>query len=149
MFYGTFAQDVGQMSPVFYMFADRERLFGIIEAMRRLYPDQYFELVHRLARETSGCLVIAKSREALRHIQELLKTGSVEKRYLTLVRGRWSHGEHLVDEPLPRKVGSHSHRGSAVSKPRKEIHLHSQACRRRAALASGQVRRGPSGPLDR
>ena len=58
------------------------------------------ELVHRLDRETSGCLLIAKKRSELRRLHELLRAGRVEKRYLALVLGRWQTGERRVDAPL-------------------------------------------------
>nr|MCU0806602.1 pseudouridine synthase [Candidatus Contendobacter sp.] len=62
--------------------------YGVIELLRALRPDELFlELAHRLDRETSGCLALAKTPAALRAIQEALRTGRVEKRYLALVRG--------------------------------------------------------------
>ncbi len=63
--------------------------YGIIEAVRAWRDDLPFvELVHRLDRDTSGCLVIAKRRSALRALQQALREGTVVKRYLALVRGR-------------------------------------------------------------
>jgi 23S rRNA pseudouridine955/2504/2580 synthase len=84
--------------------------FGIIEAMRKIYPDQFLELVHRLDRDTSGCLVLAKNRETLNTLhQALRKEGNdghapaVEKTYLALLVGHWQHGDRTIDLPL-RKV---------------------------------------------
>jgi 23S rRNA pseudouridine955/2504/2580 synthase len=57
-------------------------------------------LVHRLDRETSGCLVIAKKRSALRALHEKFREGVVEKNYLALVLGDWQLGEQLIDKPL-------------------------------------------------
>lgn len=75
--------------------------YGIIEALRVLRPDApYLELVHRLDRDTSGCLLIAKRRSVLRELHQLLREGGVEKRYLALVKGRWQGGERRVDAPL-------------------------------------------------
>lgn len=75
--------------------------FGVIEALRAARPEaRFLELVHRLDRETSGCLLIAKRRSELRMLHELLRGGGVDKRYLALVRGRWTAGEQLVDVPL-------------------------------------------------
>lgn len=75
--------------------------FGLIEALRQLNPDEPFlELAHRLDRDTSGCLVLARNPQALRAIQAALRAGSVDKRYLVLVRGRWQGGEVAVDVPL-------------------------------------------------
>ncbi|HET7569482.1 MAG TPA: RluA family pseudouridine synthase [Gammaproteobacteria bacterium] len=62
---------------------------GAIEALRALRPQApYLELVHRLDRETSGCLLIAKRRSRLRAMHELLRSGEVEKKYLALLSGR-------------------------------------------------------------
>jgi 23S rRNA pseudouridine955/2504/2580 synthase len=75
--------------------------FGVIEAMRALRPDEkQLELVHRLDRETSGCLMIARRRSALRTLHELLRTNGVDKRYLALVAGRWQRDRETVDAPL-------------------------------------------------
>ena len=74
---------------------------GVIEALRAGRPDlQYLELAHRLDRETSGCLVLAKRRSALRELHELFREGAVEKVYLTLLAGDWQMGEQVVDLPL-------------------------------------------------
>ncbi|VAW75794.1 Ribosomal large subunit pseudouridine synthase C [hydrothermal vent metagenome] len=75
--------------------------YGVIEALRALRPDApYLELVHRLDRDTSGCLLIAKRRSELRTLHELLRRGAVEKRYLLLVQGDWSQGPWKIDAPL-------------------------------------------------
>lgn len=64
--------------------------FGVIEQMRSHRPESRFlELVHRLDRETSGLLLVAKKRSALTGLHDMMRAGSVEKRYLTLVKGRW------------------------------------------------------------
>jgi 23S rRNA pseudouridine955/2504/2580 synthase len=65
--------------------------FGVIEALRILRPEaKVLELVHRLDRDTSGCLMIAKRKSTLRAIHEQLKAGQLEKVYWTLVSGRWT-----------------------------------------------------------
>ena len=75
--------------------------FGIIEALRADRPDESLELVHRLDRETSGCLLVARRRSSLRALHALMREGLVEKRYLALLAGRWPHGRgHRVDVPL-------------------------------------------------
>ncbi len=75
--------------------------YGVIEALRALRPDApYLELVHRLDRDTSGCLLIAKRRSELRTLHELLRSGAVEKRYLLLVQGDWSQGPWKINAPL-------------------------------------------------
>jgi len=74
---------------------------GIIEALRAEWPDApYLELVHRLDRETSGCLLIARRRSALRNLHEQLREGRVKKTYLALVRGQWQGGRREVSAPL-------------------------------------------------
>jgi 23S rRNA pseudouridine955/2504/2580 synthase len=63
---------------------------GLIEALRAMRPEsQSLELVHRLDRDTSGCVMIAKKRSMLRHLHEALREGAVTKTYTTLVQGRW------------------------------------------------------------
>jgi len=74
---------------------------GAIELLRAARPGlRDLSLVHRLDRETSGCLVLAKRRSALRELHERFRRGSVEKNYLALVSGDWQFGERLVDAPL-------------------------------------------------
>ncbi|TNE75679.1 MAG: 23S rRNA pseudouridine(955/2504/2580) synthase RluC [Gammaproteobacteria bacterium] len=74
---------------------------GLIESLRAARPEQPFlELVHRLDRDTSGCLMVAKKRSALRHLQEEMRAGRVKKVYQALVCGRWPKGMKRVDAPL-------------------------------------------------
>ncbi|NCF23008.1 MAG: RluA family pseudouridine synthase [Gammaproteobacteria bacterium] len=74
---------------------------GAIELIRTARPDlRELALVHRLDRETSGCLVMAKKRSALRSLHEKFRQGVVEKNYLALVVGDWQLGEQLIDKPL-------------------------------------------------
>jgi 23S rRNA pseudouridine955/2504/2580 synthase len=74
--------------------------FGAIEALRALRPDESLELVHRLDRETSGCLLVARTRAALRSAHALLRDGLVEKHYAALVVGRWRIGRKTIDAPV-------------------------------------------------
>jgi 23S rRNA pseudouridine955/2504/2580 synthase len=74
--------------------------FGIIEALRALRPKESLELVHRLDRDTSGCLLVARHPATLRTLHALMREGAVEKRYLALVRGRWQLGAKRIDVPL-------------------------------------------------
>jgi len=79
--------------------------YGIIEALRALRPEAPFlELVHRLDRETSGCLIIAKRRSALRNLHEQMRGDKMEKRYLALLKGKWQGGERRVDAPLRKNI---------------------------------------------
>ncbi len=78
--------------------------YGVIEVMRALRPNaEFLELVHRLDRETSGCLLIAKNKTALNLLHELLKNSDIEKNYFLLVKGEWDLGEKVVDTPLQTK----------------------------------------------
>lgn len=75
--------------------------FGVIEALRQLRPEErQLELVHRLDRETSGCLLIAKRRSALRTLHELMRSNGIDKRYIALVKGRWRRDRVEVEAPL-------------------------------------------------
>lgn len=75
--------------------------FGVIEALRAMRPELHeLELVHRLDRETSGCLVVAKRRAALRELHALLREREMEKTYLALLCGRWPFGKKTLDLPL-------------------------------------------------
>jgi len=74
--------------------------FGVIEALRAWRPDEPLELAHRLDRDTSGCLIVAKSRSALRELHALLREGQVEKHYSTLVAGSWHLGRKTIDAPV-------------------------------------------------
>lgn len=76
--------------------------FGVIETLRALRPDATLELVHRLDRDTSGCLIVAKRRPALRALHAAFREGRVEKRYLALLGGRWEHGAVMVAAALKR-----------------------------------------------
>ena len=75
--------------------------FGVIERLRRARPDAPFlELVHRLDRDTSGVLLVAKKRAALTGLHAQLRDGSVDKRYFVLVRGKWRDALRAVELPL-------------------------------------------------
>lgn len=77
--------------------------FGVIEALRQMRPESTFlELVHRLDRETSGCLMIAKKRSVLKRLHAYLRDGGMDKTYQALVVGRWKGRQHKVDSPLQK-----------------------------------------------
>ena len=79
--------------------------YGVIEAFRAGRPQAPFlELAHRLDRETSGCLVLAKRRSFLRTFQEQLREGQVVKHYLALVSGAWKGGRQTVTAPLRKNL---------------------------------------------
>jgi len=62
--------------------------WGLIDALRQDRPGEFLELVHRLDRETSGCLVVARSRSALNYLSEQFREGRVDKCYLCLLEGQ-------------------------------------------------------------
>lgn len=75
---------------------------GAIELMRALRPNATLELVHRLDRDTSGILLIAKTRAALSQLQRLMREGGMDKTYLALLVGRLSGERFRVDVPLEK-----------------------------------------------
>ena len=75
--------------------------FGVIELLRAAKPHSTcLELAHRLDRDTSGCLLIAKRRSSLRKLHQMFREGKVEKTYLALLAGRWDGGRRTIDSPL-------------------------------------------------
>jgi 23S rRNA pseudouridine955/2504/2580 synthase len=90
---------------------------GVIEMLRHARPElKDLSLVHRLDKETSGCLVLAKRRSALRELHEKFREGVVEKNYLALVVGDWQFGEQLIDKPLLVQNRKNGERHVVVSK---------------------------------
>ena len=86
--------------------------FGVIEQLRMARPDaEFLELVHRLDRETSGILLIAKRRMALKLLQEQFRERETDKVYLALVKGNWPTNQRVIDKALhkyeaPNKQGT-------------------------------------------
>ncbi|MCK0505636.1 RluA family pseudouridine synthase [Aromatoleum anaerobium] len=97
--------------------------FGVIEQLRSQRPDaRLLELAHRIDRETSGLLVIAKKRSALTALHDMMREGRVEKRYLTLVAGRWANPLQHVKEPLFKYLTPEGERRVRVSSDGKASH---------------------------
>ena len=98
---------------------------GAIELMREARPAcRDLSLVHRLDRDTSGCLVFAKKRSSLRELHERFRRGTVEKNYLALVAGDWQFGEQTINAPLlveHRKNGERHVVVSNAGKPAQTI----------------------------
>jgi len=93
---------------------------GVIEALRALRPDEPLELVHRLDRDTSGVLLVARNAATLRLLHALLREEGFEKRYLALLKGKWELGEKRIDVPLrtdTRVGGERTVRAHAAGKP--------------------------------
>jgi 23S rRNA pseudouridine955/2504/2580 synthase len=79
--------------------------FGVIEGLRALRPEaRFLELVHRLDRDTSGVLLVAKKRSALRSLHEQLREKGMQKDYLALVRGHWQSHVKAVRAPLLKNM---------------------------------------------
>lgn len=76
--------------------------FGLIETLRRLRPGESLELVHRLDRDTSGCLLVARSRRCLLDLHAQLREQRMDKRYQALVQGRWPAHRRSVSAPLEK-----------------------------------------------
>lgn len=90
---------------------------GIIEAMRLMRPNAHFlELVHRLDRDTSGCLIIAKKRSVLRVLHEQFRGDGIKKTYLAILNGNWQRKKLKVDAPLKKNVGKGGERHVVVHK---------------------------------
>jgi 23S rRNA pseudouridine955/2504/2580 synthase len=78
---------------------------GIIEILRASRPTAPFlELAHRLDRDTSGCLMLAKNRRTLRELQERQRAGAIDKRYAALLAGNTRKGAWRVDQPLRKNT---------------------------------------------
>ncbi len=76
---------------------------GLIESLRSLFPDvRYLELVHRLDRDTSGLVLVAKNARIIRLLHEQLRNKIMDKRYLALVAGKWPAYQKSVSAPLTK-----------------------------------------------
>lgn len=94
---------------------------GVIEGLRQLRPDaKFLELVHRLDRDTSGCLLIAKKGGVLRKLHELFRGDGMEKNYLALLSGQWARKQQVVNVPLLKNVNKGGERMVVVSSAGKE-----------------------------
>jgi 23S rRNA pseudouridine955/2504/2580 synthase len=97
--------------------------FGVIEQLRRARPQaKLLELAHRLDRETSGLLIVAKKRSALVRLHDMFRDGNIAKRYLALVKGRWMNPTQHVRLPLHKYLTEEGERRVAVSREGKEAH---------------------------
>ena len=97
--------------------------FGVIEQLRRQRPQaRFLELAHRLDRETSGLLLIAKKRTVLTALHDLFREGRIEKRYLALVKGRWLNPTQHVRLSLHKYLTDNGERRVSVAAEGKEAH---------------------------
>ncbi|HET8817913.1 MAG TPA: RluA family pseudouridine synthase [Xanthomonadaceae bacterium] len=115
--------------------------FGVIETLRALRPRQSLELVHRLDRDTSGVLVLAKKRAALSELQALLRgEGGISKRYLALLSGRMPDGTMSVDAPLHVGLRQGGERHVQVDDAGKPSLSHFKVLERRGGQSYCEVR---------
>ncbi|MBI3901993.1 MAG: 23S rRNA pseudouridine(955/2504/2580) synthase RluC [Nitrosomonadales bacterium] len=97
--------------------------FGVIEQLRSARPQaKFLELVHRLDRETSGVLLLAKKRSALTALHEQMRDGKTDKRYLTLVLGQWKNAKQHVKLPLHKFTRPDGERRVMVREDGQESH---------------------------
>jgi 23S rRNA pseudouridine955/2504/2580 synthase len=89
--------------------------FGVIEALRASRPRETLELVHRLDRDTSGCLLVARDRSTLTALHALIRNGGMHKTYLALVAGSWQLGAKRIDAPLATDNRQHGERHVRVA----------------------------------
>lgn len=95
--------------------------YGLIECLRQMRTDdRYLELVHRLDRDTSGLILIARRPAVLRELHRLLREDKVDKRYLALVPGKWPRSLKRVDAPLEKNVLQSGERMVRVAKEGKK-----------------------------
>ncbi|MFC5568854.1 RluA family pseudouridine synthase [Lysobacter yangpyeongensis] len=115
--------------------------FGAIETMRALRPEQSLELVHRLDRDTSGLLIMAKKRSALTELQALMREeGGITKRYLALLTGRMPDGVMTVDAPLHVGLRQGGERHVQVNPAGKPSLSHFRVLERRGGQSYCEVR---------
>ena len=92
--------------------------FGVIEQLRQARPQaKFLELVHRLDRETSGILLVAKKRSALTHLQDQFRERETGKTYLALVLGAWPANKKVIDTPLHKYLQADGERRVRVTTP--------------------------------
>lgn len=96
---------------------------GVIEQMRLEHPEfKFLELVHRLDRETSGVLLMAKKRSALVEMHRAMRDGDTEKRYFTLIKGQWHNAKQSVKLPLLKYLTGTGERRVSVSEEGQSAH---------------------------
>lgn len=97
--------------------------YGVIEQLRAARPDaKFLELVHRLDRETSGLLLLAKKRSALTNLHEQMRDGLTDKRYLTMVAGDWKNARQHIKLPLHKFTTADGERRVCVQAGGMESH---------------------------
>jgi len=114
--------------------------FGVIESLRASRPQaKFLELAHRLDRDTSGLLVVAKKRTALVELHRMLREGEVAKEYLTVTRGQWEGAGRELRESLHKYVDAKGERRVAVHEEGKEALTRVRVAKTSAAFSLLQV----------
>lgn len=119
--------------------------YGVIDILQQRHPaGGTLQLVHRLDRETSGCLLVAKDSATLRRLHHLLRSGGVQKHYLVLLRGHLASPEVCVDAALDRTARRGGKRHVAVSEAGKQAITRFKAIRRivKSTLAIASIATG-------
>jgi len=80
--------------------------YGVIDVIQQVFPNEGWELCHRLDKDTSGCLVLANSRQALNTFQQQSRGTDIHKQYLALVKGRWQADELLIAKPIAKQFST-------------------------------------------
>lgn len=114
-----------------------EIALGLIDALRALRPElSFLQLAHRLDRDTSGCLLLAKHRDALLALHHALREGEVDKRYIALVKGYWTGGAREVDMSLEK---GRLHSGERISRVAADGKVSISRFRPKRAFAAASV----------
>ena len=125
--------------------------FGVIEQLRRARPEaRFLELVHRLDRETSGILLVAKKRSALKALQDQFRERETGKTYLAFVSGDWPASKKVIDEPLHKYLlqGEDDDKGGAgLGERRVKVVGKDNPDGMRSITLVKVARRGPGGSL--
>jgi 23S rRNA pseudouridine955/2504/2580 synthase len=119
--------------------------YGVIEQLRAARPDaKFLELVHRLDRETSGLLLLAKKRSALTNLHDQMRDGSTDKRYLTMVHGDWKNPRQHIKLPLHKYTTAEGERRVVVQAGGQEAHTVFNLLRKwdRFALLEAELKTG-------
>lgn len=110
--------------------------FGVIEQLRSQRPDaRMLELAHRIDRETSGLLIVAKKRSVLKALHDMMREGRIEKHYITLVAGHWHNPMQHVKQPLFKYLTADGERRVRVSEDGKPSHSVVRLLRRLGAYS--------------
>jgi 23S rRNA pseudouridine955/2504/2580 synthase len=119
--------------------------WGLIDVVRQMHPGEYCELAHRLDRETSGCLVLARSGKALKHLTGLFRDGQVKKLYFCLLEGEMGESKIEVDAPLKKvQVGAERQievnvEGKSALTRFRQLHLFAGSTYAEAELLTGRT----------